>query len=516
MATILSTTDIELLRKAAVLLSKENERLARQNKLLIDRIAQLDGTAGSADQQELSFLKELLAKQNKEIYGSSSEKRHKQADLDNSAPPAKAAAGHGHAEQPALPLIEQDLPLPDDQRTCPQCQGTVEPMGDQAEVSEEITVIRSQVVLVRHRRLKYRCRCNGCVMTAPLPEKLQTGGRYSIAFAVQVAADKYLDHLPLTRQVQRFARMGLTVTAQTLWDQVDTLVPHLRPTYQAILDTILQAPVINADETHWDLLNGATGVDRKRWYAWGISTAKLAGYTILDSRSKDAGRQVLTGYQGTVVADGYRVYSALSQEGRQERCVKPALAPPLFQLANCWSHARRKFVDAEDNYPEVRPVLDLIGQLFEIERRAGPIADETTLQLRERLRQAESRPLLEAIFAWASCQRALPQSGFGKALAYMINLKAGLTVFLEDPRIPIHNNAGESALRGMVVGRKNHYGSKSRRGIEAAAVCYTLFESAKLAGVDPVAYVEAVSRLAIRQPGAIMLPAEFKARFQGS
>ncbi|MBC7542126.1 MAG: IS66 family transposase, partial [Candidatus Sericytochromatia bacterium] len=430
--------------------------------------------------------------------------------------PDKKRRGHGPSEQLQLLVVDQDHPLPDDQRTCPQCHGTVEPMGDQAEVSEEITIMQSQVVLVRHRRLKYRCRCNACVLTAPAPEKLQAGGRYSISFSVHVAADKYLDHLPLSRQAGRFARMGLKVSPQTLWDQVRALLPHLRPTYQAMCAEILSAPVVNADETHWHFLAGDQSGERKRWYAWGISTPSLAAYHILDSRSNEAAKLVLAGYAGTVVADGYRVYGSLSQDGRQEKCLETGQPPPRFRLANCWAHVRRKFVEALNHYPEGQTAIDLIGLLFHVEHRAGPIGDESTLDLRAHLRESLSRPLVDALFAWSKAQKALPRSLFGRALAYMQSLKAGLTVFLDDPRVPIHNNAAERSLRGMVVGRKTHYGSKSRLGIEAAAVCYTLFESAKLSGIDPVAYVEAVARQAIRQPGAVLLPAEFKARCQSS
>ena len=80
--------------------------------------------------------------------------------------------------------------------------------------------------------------------------------------------------------------------------------------------------------------------------------------------------------------------------------------------------------------------------------------------------------------------------------------------FLEDPRIPLDNNATERALRGMVIGRKNHYGSRSRRGTEVAALFYTLLESAKLAGVEPAAYLAEATRRAIAKPGTVTLPRE--------
>ena len=98
----------------------------------------------------------------------------------------------------------------------------------------------------------------------------------------------------------------------------------------------------------------------------------------------------------------------------------------------------------------------------------------------------------------ASRVREMPGSGLRKAIEYMGNLWKGLLVFLDDPRVPLHNNASERSLRGPVIGRVNHFGSRSKRGTEAAAILYSLVESAKLAGVDPNAYLEHAACCALR------------------
>ena len=119
---------------------------------------------------------------------------------------------------------------------------------------------------------------------------------------------------------------------------------------------------------------------------------------------------------------------------------------------------------------------------------------------------------------WGAGRRVVPESavfedrlvepsyGLGRAISYMLKLWKGLTLFLEDPRIPLDNNAAERALRGVVVGRKNHYGSKSKRGTEVAALFYTLFETAKLSGVDPRSYVTQAAWRAIAELGTVTLP----------
>src|SRR5262249_4326606 len=115
------------------------------------------------------------------------------------------------------------------------------------------------------------------------------------------------------------------------------------------------------------------------------------------------------------------------------------------------------------------------------------------------------------IRAWALNQRVLPESGLGRAIRYMLGMWKGLTLFLDDPRVPIDNNLAERGLRGLVVGRKNHYGSRSKRGTEVAALMYSLIESAKLAGVEPKAYLLRAVRAAIAAPGAVTLPCDLLA-----
>src|SRR5207249_10523515 len=132
------------------------------------------------------------------------------------------------------------------------CGGKLDEMG-QFEESEEVTVVERSFVLVKHRRTKYRCRCNACVETALGPPKLKAGCRYSPEFAVEVVTGKYLDHIPLERQVRIMAREGLNVDSQTLWDQTETVARLLAPAARALHDRVLAAEVVHADESWWRL-----------------------------------------------------------------------------------------------------------------------------------------------------------------------------------------------------------------------------------------------------------------------
>jgi transposase len=483
--------DVGVLRQIAHLLERENDRLHDRIREMAAQLACLSGQDPTRLQQELSLLQELLEKREDAV-------REPQTASDNGKKERKPQKGHGPRPQPALPFVEEVHELAESERSCSVCGGELGEMRGQFEESEEVTVVERRFVVVKHRRQKYRCRCNANVVTAPGPVKLKPGSRYSPEFAVEVAAGKYLDHSPLERQVRIMEREGLSIDSQTLWDQLSTLAQHLEPSYRAIREHVLTSPLVFADETSWRLLAKGS----KKWWVWGVASHDAVYYQIRESRATESAEGLLEGYAGTVMADGYGVYEALSR------------ASPGLTLVNCWAHVRRHFEEIAENYPrESAEMISLIRELYDVERelpRWDPSADECAqrevLEERRRVREERSREILERIRDWAYAKRPLPQSELGKAIAYMGGRWGGLTRFLKDPRVPLDNNHAERGLRGVVLGRKNHYGSKSKRGTEVAAIFYTLFETAKLAGVEPKAYMAKATRAALEVPEAVTLP----------
>lgn len=491
--------NIEVLRQTALLLEAENSRLHGRLMELTRQLAAANGASATQLQLELQLLQEQLAARNRKLFGQSSERRGGCEDEDEQASePKKPRHGHGPREQLALPVVEQLHELDEPDLTCPKCGGDLEPWQGQCEEAEEIDVVERSFRLVRHRRQKYRCGCGSCVETALGPAKLIAGGRYSVGFAVEVAIAKYADHLPLARQVRQMARASLAVDSQTLWDQLWALRGHLLPSYRALHDYVLGAAVVGADETTWRLMgkHGST-----KWWVWAVSRPDAVFYRLDPSRSAKAAAAALGDYAGVVVADGYSAYGALLAERDP--------AKPPFTLAACWAHARRKLIEAEPAYPQVREVIELIRDLYAVEARAMEIGDRT-----ERLaalglwRARESEPLTREIQKWLLAEQpcVLPRSGLGRAIGYALELWPGLTRFLTNAMIPLDNNHTERALRGVAVGRKNHYGSRSERGTEVAALFYSLIESAKLSGLEPATYLREATRRAIAHPGKVTLP----------
>ena len=495
MVGLATETDRERLRQMALLLEAENARLHRRLGELTRALAQATGATQAQLELELQRLQAQLAARTRALFGPSSERRG--GDAPDDAPSAPGPRrGHGPREQAALPVVEVVHTRPDDAAPCPQCGGTLAPWTEQYEAADEIDVVERSFRIVRHRRQKYRCRCGACVVTAPGPVKLVAGGRYSVDFAVSVAVAKYLDHLPLARQVRQMARLGLTVDTQTLWDQLLALSHHLTPTYEALGAHVRTAPVLGADETTWQLMEPGRS---KMWWVWALARPDAVVYRLLGTRSAAGAATVLGDYRGIVLCDGYAAYGALAKRGATDR------ASPTITLAHCWAHVRRQYVEAEASSPQAAEVLTRIGELYAAEAVAQETAaGDAAILLAER--RARAAPVVEAIRTWVTQQHALPQSALGKALAYTTELWPGLVAFLDDAAIPVDNNATERALRGIALGRKNHYGSRSKRGTEVAALFYSLIETAKLAGVNPKIYLLEATHAALLNPGTALLP----------
>jgi transposase len=474
--------DMERLRQAALLLEAENRRLVARVVELTRKLMSAQGKDAEELQLRLQEVERQLAQRNVELFGRSSEKRPSRKQDEGDKPePAPPAHGHGPRSQSTLPTLEVEHTLEAPDKQCPKCGGALAEMQGCYEESEEVDVVERRFVLRRHKRQKYRCGCGGCVETALGPPKLQPGGRYSVDFAVEVAVAKYLDHLPLERQVRSMAREGLTVDSQTLWDQVEALARLLSPAHAALHAALLTREVLGGDETRWPLLGSKS---QKRWHAWALCAPDAVVYRIAEGRTAEEARAMLKDFCGILMVDGLGSYESYAGHGGR------------FTLVNCWAHVRRKFVECEEKFPQATQAIELIGELYALEREYKAGAPDAARLLE--LRQHKSRAVIDRLHQWARGVQALPGSALGQAVKYMSNLWPGLTRFLSDARVPLDNNATERALRGLVVGRKNHYGSRSRRGTEVAALFYSLLETAKLCGVNPKRYLREAALAALR------------------
>lgn len=489
MFDVQETQDIEKLRGLCLAYEVSNKALTRKIEELVRELALLQGVETAQGILDLHDLVVGIPEQ-PEI--------DQKTESEEKTPPKKGAEkkkhrGHGPKPQLRLPIetVEHHFDQPPD---CPACGGEMKVWIGQFEESEEITVVETTFKVLCHQRQKYRCNCHGAVVTAPGPVKLIPGGRYSVDFAVHTAIEKFCDHLPLERQARRMARHGLDTSSQTLWDQQSALAQYLEPTWAYLNSLALKEEILHVDETGWLMMGSKK---KPRWTLFGLTAPGLAVYHLADSKSAAKAQEILSGFQGTLVVDGYKVYPLVAKmEGD-------------IEIAHCWAHADRKFKKAKDPPSSIAKIRELIATLYEIEREVkGPFPGDSAAQKqRQKLRKEKSSKVIKDLRKMAFEQRGLRRCAFGNALNYLLAHWNGLTMFLNDPRIALDNNAAERVLRGPVIGRKNFYGNRSKRGAKVAAILYSLIETAKLRSQDPAAYLREAAIAAIRQPGTVTPPA---------
>jgi transposase len=468
--------DVEHLRRIALAQHLQIEQLVAA---LARKCKELESFKGSKDelQQTLALINTLLQEKQKLDDDIAAKKKK-----TSSKPRAKT----GQTEQTQLPVVDKLCAFDDDDpdKICDACGGEMHVMVGQFEESELIDVIEVEYRVLKVKRQKYACRCGGCIKTAPGPERAVDGGRYSLDVAIKIIIDKYLYHLPLARQSRIMAQHGLVVTPQTLWDQLYAIAQRLKITVGALMKHVMAQPVIGLDQTGWPRLDGE---GTKPWQMWCLTASGAVYHRIRDDKSAATFKDLVGDYEGVIVCDALKTHGA------------GARGSPKIALAGCWAHCFRKFEEAQPDHPEAARALVWIGALYKIDARA----DGDLIQL-AKLRRIESAAILAEFKAWLWEQATLKTLSIGNASGYVIANWDRLTLFVNDPRIPLDNNATERGIRGPVVGRRNHYGSKSRSGTEVASIFYSLIETAKLHAVDPREYLRAAILAADR--GELLLP----------
>ncbi len=391
------------------------------------------------------------------------------------------------ALRPHLPRYEVIVDIAD--KSCPCCGGPLHVIGE--DVSEMLDIVPAQYRVKVIRRPRYGCRgCESAVVQAPAPERPLTGGIATEAVLAQVLVAKYCDHLPLYRQAQIFARHGIDLDRSTLANWVGSACWWLRPLAELLLGTILSSPKIFADDTPVPVLDpgrGRTKTGRLWAYArddrpWGGPAPPAVAYVYSENRQGAHPRNHLAEFAGVLQVDGYTGFDRIAGD-RPKGTVK---------LAFCWAHVRRKFYDFHQatNSPIAAEALRRIAEIYAIEARIrGRPPDE-----RRRLRQAETKPLVERLKTWleAELARISAKSALAGAIRYALRHWQGLVLFLDDGSIETDTNTVERSIRPLKLGCKNHLFAGSDGGAACWATLASLIQTAKLNDVEPFAYLRDV------------------------
>ena len=399
--------------------------------------------------------------------------------------------GGGRKPLPAnLKRREIVLDLPDSEKICRSCGKMLVRIGE--DVSERLCIEPVTFFVEKTIRPTYGCSCGcGGVHSSPPPERIIPKSIASPSLLSQILASKFCDALPFYRQANILERDGIEISRATMarW----ALEAHvlLSPLTDLIRKKIRTSAVMNMDETRVRVLHEDGETKEGLSWMWCAAAAielpqpagshrelKLITYHYAPGRDKEVAKELLTGFRGVLMSDAYAAYN------------EPSRNSGIVQAA-CMAHVRRKFHDVlkiEKNNRMANEALGYIKALYDVERDyADKPSDE-----RLKARQEKSLPIMKSFWKWlvAAGGRVRPGSTLGKAISYTIPLWPRLEVFLGDERVPIDNNLIENGIRPFTVGRRNWLFFDQSHGAEASTSFYTIIETAKANGIEPMHYLK--------------------------
>ncbi|MDR3557948.1 MAG: IS66 family transposase [Candidatus Pacebacteria bacterium] len=479
----------ELNRKVEQLLRGQNAT----QELLQKTIRKLEKDVVDRD-KTIEKQNKTLAWFRKKVYGSTSEKdgsgsatRQKSQKGVNKRGQKPGASGHGRTDRSRVPVGDV-VSLTKDCK-CEDCGKPYEEL----DATEESSLFEYVEGLYRdvYERSKYvsRCDCNGKrIVTAEPPPKLYPRTNIGNSLWVKLIVQKFLQGVPTNRTLKELSLLGFPLAQGTVTGGFKIIDGLLEPLYEGIANHCRAADLWNADETMWRVFDG-TGI---KWWLWIVASKDAVTYVLDETRSGDVPDEFFEGCSGTLMTDRYSAYKGLGEAIRK---------------AWCWVHVRRDFLKIAQGVPTQKGWADAWlkriawlfvlnherFQLWEAGQRTGRSWNEATEKLKKHVKKMET--------AW---QKQLKQPGSDEQFTVLNSLRRhwdGLTLFLEDPRIPLHNNRAERLLRNSVILRKNSYGSGAAWAGNFAAKVFSVFQTWLINGLDPQKMLQAYFDECSKTPG---------------
>lgn len=347
------------------------------------------------------------------------------------------------------------------------------------EITEELEYEPGSLYVNKIVRPKYARPDNGGIATAsmierPLPKAIAGAG-----LLAQIVIDKYVDHLPLYRQMERFKREGIVIPYSTITDWVSGTCKLIEPLYEALKKLVMQSDYLHADESPIKVLDKEKKGTTHRGYYWvyNNSVLRLVIFDYQPGRGKEHPENMLKGFKGYLQTDGYPGYDFLKQQKD-------------VTVLNCMAHARRMFYDALANdKARAEYALEQFGLLYDIERNAVQLSGTDEVQ---QLRQKEAAPILKSFGQWMQQEyiKVPPKSAIAQALQYSIGRWKELSTYTTDGKLKIDNNPVENSIRPVAVGRKNYLFAGSHEAAQRSAMLYSLLGTCKLHNVNPFIWLK--------------------------
>jgi transposase len=329
------------------------------------------------------------------------------------------------------------------------------------------------------------------VFRAAVPATIVPKGKYSDEYILEAMLRKYLHGMPFERMLSDFRAMGSDLENSTLSNLAQRFAELFAPVHEAIRMQVLARAFVHVDETPLPTQDGLrylwawVGGNQAFFHVGGRGGREIRAVLgdAIDGSDDDPGAHATIGF---LMADALQAYDRACAERR------------IIRLC-CWTHGRRDFLPFEQD-PFVAEVIAKISGLYRIEGQVGEhvrehkLAPDAAIAHRLTARQEHAVPQLAALHAylWEHRDRYPPGGTLRKAIDYLLNRWDCFTAYTTRGDLPIDNNQAERVIRPVVIGRKNWLFIGSEDATAWAAVNHTIFESCRLARVEPRAYLRHV------------------------
>ena len=391
--------------------------------------------------------------------------------------------------------IPKDLPkkvIKLDFDTTPCCE-TCGTSYERAPVFDKISNQIDSAISVFHEvitRLTYKktCTCPDSpkFKTASQRKTLIKKGILTTATWVHLLIMKYFLAVPIYRYRQSLQPTGFNLSAGTVENGFKKIGLLLQPVYQALVEELRKDPLWNADETRWKVFESIENKSSFLWWLWVFASKQVVLYVIDSSRSAEVIRRTNSDLPRIIAADRFSAYEAVKNES--------------VLIAYCWVHLRRDFINLKSkkvfkNNPAIEKWVDdwlyEIKALFKLNKQRKNCVSEDEYCVSE----DEYSRLTVAM--WSITEKLRLQKiedveyKFQKTILNSFQKRySGYTIFIDDPRVPMHNNRAEQLLKTGINGRKNYRGNVSQASVNHTQIFLTVIATAKNNNVAPQKWLE--------------------------
>jgi len=345
------------------------------------------------------------------------------------------------------------------------------------DITETLAFKPAELYVKRVIRPKYLLITEGgkSIVQGKAPERSFEKSHVDPSIIAQIIIDKYIDHLPLDRQIKRYERLGYRISDSTIGNWVKAASAFLSPLYDAHKKEVLESHYLHVDETTIKVLDTDKKNATHQGYYWvyQCNASKLVLFDYRRGRGREGPKSILKDFKGVLQTDGYQAYNEFEDyEG--------------ITMVNCMAHARRKFHEAQANDAQrASHALTEIQKLYAIERHI--VEKKLKEEEKKQYRKEHAIEILNALQKWMqqAYTEVLPSSAIGKALAYSLVRWYKLSYYAHTDFIHLDNNPVENSIRPVAVGRKNYLFAGSHDAAQRAAMIYSLLASCKNYNVNP-------------------------------